>query len=151
MKLLTFNVKKEKFNEYSLCIFMILFLCLNIQLPLFINKLIDTDIGYLILIFFGICLFLKNNNPLVGLFGLLVIFRILNNASMKTGKKYIKKYVPSEKKKYKEMMKFNPDPYKFSELEEEMASNVENNYNLKEINNENVLPLFSSNLNSKLL
>ena len=49
------------------------------------------------------------------------------------------------------MLKFNPEPYKFTQLEEEMVSNIENNYNTKEQNNENILPIFSSKLNSKYI
>ena len=151
MKILNFNVRKEKFNDYSLCIFMILFLCLDIQFPLFINNLIDTNVGYGMLILLGLSMFFYYKNPLVGLFALLVIFRILTNASSKTGRINIKKYVPSEKKKYTQMLKFNPEPYKFTQLEEEMVSNIENNYNTKEQNNENILPIFSSKLNSKYI
>ena len=145
MRFLTFKARKEQINEYFICIFLILLICIDFELPDNITNKIDSLFGYFIFSLFGFSMFFTYDNPLVGLLSLLFIFKLLSKCSKQTGNVYIKKHIPSEKKKYKEMMLFNPEPYEFNNLEEEMISNIKSEYNEREINNENVYLIFLSN------
>ena len=96
---------------------------LNLQTPLFISQVIDTTFGSVVLLLLGLSLFMQVN-PIIGVLGLAVIFKIIRRANVNTGSYAMNNYLPSEDLKLKHMKAYNVEngPGKFERtLEEELV------------------------------
>lgn len=108
-------LRKERV-EYSLVAVLVLFVLLDVQLPAFLNAFIDTLMGRLVLMGGAVALLMVH--PVLGAVALVAAYMIVHRAEKSTGNYQVRKFVPSEYNKNKQLSAFNQFPVT---LEEEMV------------------------------
>lgn len=113
-------LKKDNMAELVLVILLIIYLIMGYKTPEFLANVIDTLIGKIVILLIVIYLFM-NVNPILAVLALLVAFDLVRKSSMVTGIDSLKKYEPSEEKKYSQFTAFNQFPYT---LEQEVVKKM---------------------------
>lgn len=135
MKDLTF-----KTQDMILAIVFVVYLISNMKLSSFLEKLIDTTSGNIVVVIMALFVF-KMFNPLVGVLALIVAYELMRRSSVSNSNILLKQEVPSEKSKQHEMEVLNKESKKRT-LEEEMIDDVKV-YVSDDATPSNVKPLLS--------
>ena len=98
----------------------VLYLIMGYQTPEPVANFVDTFYGKTIVFFFVLLLFCYGH-PILAVLGLLVAFDLIRRSSLTTGIDALKKWEPSEEKKYSQFTAFNQFPYT---LEQEVVAKM---------------------------
>ena len=120
MESLTDLFKKQHMGELVLVILFIVYLILGLKTPEPIANIIDTLVGKIVIILIVIYLFM-HANPILAVLALFVAFDLIRRSSAATGIDALKKYAPSEEKKFTQFTAFNQFPYT---LEQEVVAKM---------------------------
>ena len=112
--------KKENMGQVILSVLFIIYLIMGYKTPENIANVIDTFYGKTI-IFGMVLLMFFYGNPILAVLGLFVAFDLIRRSSMVTGIDALKKYEPSEEKKFSQFTALNQFPYT---LEQEVVSKM---------------------------
>lgn len=112
--------KKQHMGELVLVILFIVYLILGLKTPEPIANIIDTLVGKIVIILIVIYLFM-HANPILAVLALFVAFDLIRRSSAATGIDALKKYAPSEEKKFSQFTAFNQFPYT---LEQEVVAKM---------------------------
>ena len=129
-----------KTQDLLLAVTFVIYLISNMKLPSFLEKLIDTTSGNIVVVIMALSVF-KIFNPLVGVLALIVAYELMRRSSVSNSNILLKQEVPSEKSKQHEMEVLNKESKKRT-LEEEMVDNVKV-YVSDDATPSNVKPLLS--------
>lgn len=122
--------KKENMGQVILSILFIIYLIMGYKTPENIANVIDTFYGKTI-IFGMVLLMFFYGNPILAVLGLFVAFDLIRRSSMVTGIDALKKYEPSEEKKFSQFTALNQFPYTLEqEVVSKMAPIVQSGYTL---------------------
>ena len=112
--------KKENMGQVILSVLFIIYLIMGYKTPENIANVIDTFYGKTII--FGIVLLMFfYGNPILAVLGLFVAFDLIRRSSLVTGIDALKKYEPSEERKFSQFTALNQFPYT---LEQEVVSKM---------------------------
>lgn len=109
--------ERKNLGQLTLIILFFIYLIMGFKTPYGLAVLIDTIVGKVIIILIVIILF-AICNPILGILGFFVAYKLLLSSTIETGTYGKQNYVPSEEKKYAEMINHNQYPYT---LEQEMV------------------------------
>ena len=112
--------KKENMGQVILSVLFIIYLIMGYKTPENIANMIDTFYGKTI-IFFMVLLMFFYGNPILAVLGLFVAFDLIRRSSLVTGIDALKKYEPSEERKFTQFTALNQFPYT---LEQEVVSKM---------------------------
>jgi hypothetical protein len=112
--------KKENTGSVILGILFVIYLIMGYKTPEPIANIVDTFYGKTILFFFVLLLFCYAN-PILAVLGVFVAFDLIRRSSLATGIDALKKWEPSEEKKYSQFTAFNQFPYT---LEQEVVAKM---------------------------
>ena len=122
--------KKENMGQVILSVLFIIYLIMGYKTPENIANVIDTFYGKTI-IFGMVLLMFFYGNPILAVLGLFVAFDLIRRSSMVTGIDALKKYEPSEEKKFSQFTALNQFPYTLEqEVVSKMAPIVQSGYTL---------------------
>jgi len=113
-------IKKENLGQTILSILFILYLIMGYKTPESIANVVDTMYGKII-IFLAVILMFCYANPILAVLGLFVAFTLIRSSSAATGINALKKYEPSEERKFSQFSAWNQFPYT---LEQEVVSKM---------------------------
>jgi len=113
-------VNKKNIGETILAFLFFIYLLLNTKPPSSLAKVIDTVYGKAIVVVIALILFVKTN-PILGVLGFFVAYQLIQKSTVSTGTYGLKKYLPTEKKKYSNMTEYNQFPYT---LEQEVVKKM---------------------------
>ena len=91
--------KKEHMGQSILCLLFVLYLIMGYKTPENIANWVDTFYGKT-LIFFIVILLFCYANPVLAVLGFFVAFELIRRSSIATGLNSLKKYEPTEEKKF---------------------------------------------------
>ena len=120
MKQVLNKIKVEKKEHLILVVLLIIYIVLDIHLPEFFVKAVDSIFGKIVLYILAIHIFL-NVNKVAGVLAFIAAYTMIKRASKQTGTFAIQNYLPSEASKGMDFSKFNDFPYT---LEEEEVSRM---------------------------
>jgi len=112
--------KKGHTGELILAILFIIYLIMGYKTPEPIADMIDSLGGKIVLFIIVVYMFM-NSNPVVAVLALFVAFDMIRRSSVTTGVDALRKYAPSEQKKYSQFSAFNQFPYT---LEQEVVKKM---------------------------
>jgi len=114
----TFTVLFERKNlgQLTLIILFFIYLIMGYKTPHSLAVLIDTILGKIFVILIAFILF-AICNPILGILAFFVAYKLLMSSTMETGSYGKLHYIPTEEKKYADMINNNQFPYT---LEQEM-------------------------------
>ena len=113
-------IKKENMGQLILSVLFIIYLIMGYKTPESIANVIDTFYGKTIIFFIVLILFCCAN-PILAVLGLFVAFDLIRRSSITTGIDALKKYQPTEEKKFSQFSAWNQFPYT---LEQEVVSKM---------------------------
>ena len=116
MKQVLNKIKVEKREHMILIVLLIIYILLDVQMPMFMVKAIDTIYGKIVLYVLAINIF-ANVNKVAGVLAFIAAYTMIDRASKQTGTFAISNYLPSEEKKILDFSKFNDYPYSLEEEE----------------------------------
>jgi len=149
MEYLNDLLKKKNTLQLILTLLIIVYLVLDFSPPQSVADLLDNNISKIIIALLAIMLF-SYSNPILGILGLFVAYKLITQSSFITGSQALAQYCPSEEKKWSPFSETNQFPYT---LEQEMVNKMtpqrfnvdyinpsfepllENNYNASSISN----------------
>jgi len=108
---------KKNLGQLLLLILFCIYLITGYKMPHALAVLIDTIWGKIIIILIALILFAVCN-PILGIIGFFVAYKLLTTSTIETGSYGQRHFIPSEEKKYSEMINNNKYPYT---LEQEMV------------------------------
>ena len=114
------NVNNMMGGQFVLLIIFIVYIVFNVPTPEPIASLIDSTIGYVIVIAL-FALMAVNLNPIITLIGVFAIYLLFKRSSISTGSLAMTKYLPSENVKGQYLNAFNQFPVT---LEEEVVQQM---------------------------
>ena len=114
--------KKLNKMHHLLGLLIVAFIVFPVPLPFEIASLVDTKLGSLVVIVFGITVFLMVN-PLLGLLSFIAGYVLLHRAAVATGSEVLRKYLPNEDQKHQDMLQLHT-LQNGKTLEEEAVSNI---------------------------
>ena len=101
---------KKNLGQLTLLILFFIYLIMGYKMPHGLAILIDTIWGKIIVILIAFILFAVCN-PILGILGFFVAYKILTSSTIETGSYGKLHYIPSEEKKYADMINNNKYPY----------------------------------------
>jgi hypothetical protein len=110
------KIKVEKREHLILVVLLIIYILLDIQLPIFLAKAVDSIYGKIVLYLLALYIFL-NVNKVAGVLAFVAAYTMLKRASMQSGTFAIRNYLPSEESKVMDFSQFNDFPYSLEEEE----------------------------------
>jgi hypothetical protein len=113
-------LKKRNMPELVLIVLFIIYLAMGYETPEVIANLIDTPFGKVLVVLFALLLF-AYSNPILGILGLLVAYKLIQSATSITGTAALEKYYPTEEKKWSPFTPAHQFPYT---LEQEMVKKM---------------------------
>jgi len=113
-------IKKENLGQTILSILFILYLIMGYKTPESIANVVDTVYGKIIVLLVVILMFCYAN-PILAVLGLFVAFTLIRSSSMATGIDALKRYEPTEERKFSQFSAWNQFPYT---LEQEVVSKM---------------------------
>lgn len=115
--------KKRNMAQLVLVILFIIYLVMGYETPEVMANLIDTPFGKVLVALFALILF-GYSNPVLGVLGLVVAYRLIQSATAKTGLAALEEYYPTEEKKWTPFTPAHQFPYT---LEQEMVKRMASN------------------------
>jgi hypothetical protein len=106
----------EKREHLILSILLIIYILLEVHLPRFLSRAVDSIFGKVALyllalhIFFNVC-------KVAGVLALVAVYTMIKRASLTSGSFALREYLPSEERKVMDFSKFNDYPYTLEEEE----------------------------------
>ncbi len=110
------KIKVEKREHMILIVLLIIYILLDVQMPMFMAKSVDTIYGKIVLYLLALTIFLNVNN-VVGVLAFIAAYIMIDRASKQSGTFAVRNYLPSEEKKVLDFSKFNEYPYTLEEEE----------------------------------
>jgi len=114
------SFKKKNMGELLLGILFIIYLIMGYKTPTFLANVVDNIYGKVVVILAALLLF-ANTNPILGVLGFFVAYMLITNSEKVTGTFGLNNYLPTEKKKYTALTKYNQFPYT---LEQEVVKKM---------------------------
>jgi hypothetical protein len=102
--------EKKNLGQLTLIILFLVYLIMGYNIPYSLAVLIDSVWGKVIVIGLAIILFAQSN-PILGILGFLVAYKLIMSSTIESGNYGIQNYIPTEEKKYEEMINNNVYPY----------------------------------------
>lgn len=112
--------KQYKSGEIILGVLLICYILTNMGPPQMIAEGIDSVLGKLLIFCFILYLFVQRHFVL-GILSIWAFYDLMRKSSAMTGNDALKRWMPTEQKKYSELSAFNQFPYT---LEQEMVSKM---------------------------
>mgnify|MGYP006143607129 CR=1 FL=1 len=129
MKILKSVIKTEQQHQLFLTIVFIIYILFDVQLPHVLANMIDSLTGNIVVSLLALSLFMYTT-PMLGILGFVVAYIMIARSSSKKGAPLNNNYIPSEKSKMKNLIKYN-DASEFSKyneypdtLEQEMVAKM---------------------------
>jgi hypothetical protein len=116
----TINVNNMIGGQFFLLVIFIIYIVFNVPTPEPIASLIDSTLGYVIIIAL-FALMAVNLNPIITLVGVFAIYLLFKRSSISTGSLAMTKFLPSENLKGQYLNAFNQFPVT---LEEEVVQQM---------------------------
>jgi len=120
MKSFSTLMKKENMGQLILCILFVLYLVMGYKTPDSVANFVDTFYGKIIVFIIVIFMFCYTS-PILAVLGLFVAFDLIRRSSVVTGIDALKKYEPTEERKFSQFSAWNQFPYT---LEQEVVSKM---------------------------
>jgi hypothetical protein len=122
MKYIEDLLKKRNMAQLVLVVLFIIYLSMGYDTPDMLANIIDTSFGKLLVALFALLLF-AYSNPILGVLGLVVAYRLIQSATAKTGLAALDEYAPTEEKKWSPFNARHQFPYTLEqEIVKQMAS-----------------------------
>jgi len=102
--------EKKNLGQLTLVILFLIYLIMGYDIPYSLAVLIDSIWGKVIVVGLAIILFAKSN-PILGILGFFVAYKLIMSSSIESGNYGIHNYIPTEEKKYADMINNNVYPY----------------------------------------
>ena len=102
--------EKKTLPHTILAILFVIYLITGYKMPDNVADAIDTNIGKLVIVICALALF-AYSNPILGVLGLFVAYKLIQTANVKTGMAAMEKYYPTEQKKWSPFNATNQFPY----------------------------------------
>jgi hypothetical protein len=102
--------EKKNMGQLTLIILFFIYLIMGYDIPYSLAILIDSIWGKVIVVGLAIILFAQTN-PILGILGFFVAYKLIISSSIESGNYGIQNYIPTEEKKYAEMINNNVYPY----------------------------------------
>jgi hypothetical protein len=116
-------LKKRNMSQLILVILFIIYLLMGYETPEMIANVVDTPFGKVLVALFALILF-AYSNPILGVLGLVVAYRLIQSATATTGLAALEQYAPTEEKKWTPFTPRHQFPYTLEqEIVKKMASN----------------------------
>jgi hypothetical protein len=109
-KTLTELFEKKNLGQLTLLILFLIYLVMGYKMPYSFAILIDNIWGKIAVIIIALILFAVCN-PILGIIGLFVAYKLLTSSAIETGSYGKDHYIPSEEKKMANMINNNKYPY----------------------------------------
>ena len=116
----TINVNNAMGGQFVLLVVFIVYIVCNVPTPEPIASLIDSTLGYVVVIAL-FALMAVNLNPIITLVGVFAIYLLFKRSSISTGSLAMTKFLPSENAKGQYLNAFNQFPVT---LEEEVVQQM---------------------------
>lgn len=150
-KLKNMKTLKDLFNpknnlELMLFVIFIIYIVFNVNTPNFLVPLINNNLAYITIILVAFYI-LMNCNPILGVLAFIVAYTIIKRSSFSSPNYVMNNYIPSEKNKEDDLIRYNSNPN--PSLEEEIVSNMpvlNTNHNVDDDNS--VQPILDSSIDS---
>ena len=129
MKILKSVIKTEQQHQLLLTVVFIIYILFDIQLPHVLANMVDSLTGNIVVALLALSLFVYTT-PMLGILGFIVAYIMVTRSSSKKGSALNKKYIPSEKSKMNNFIKYNEatEFSKYNEyprtLEEDMVAQM---------------------------
>ena len=102
--------ERKNLGQLALLILFLIYLIMGYKMPYALAFMIDTIWGKITVIIIAFILFAACN-PILGIIGFFVAYKLLTSSTIETGSYGKQHYIPSEDKKYAEMINNNQYPY----------------------------------------
>jgi len=102
--------ERKNIGQATLVILFLIYLIMGYPIPYSLAVLIDNIWGKTIIIIISLILF-SVCNPILGIIGFFVAYKLIMSSSIETGNYGKENYIPTEEKKYAEMINNNEYPY----------------------------------------
>jgi len=102
--------EKKNLGQLILIILFLIYLIMGYNIPYNLAILIDSIWGKVIIIGIAIILFAQCN-PILGILGFFVAYKLIMSSTIESGNYGIQNYIPTEEKRYAEMINNNKFPY----------------------------------------
>jgi hypothetical protein len=102
--------EKKNMGQLTLIILFFIYLIMGYDIPYSLAILIDSIWGKVIVVGLAIILFAQTN-PILGILGFFVAYKLIMSSYIESGNYGIQNYIPTEEKKYAEMINNNVYPY----------------------------------------
>lgn len=109
-------------GDYMILLVFFVYLLSNVDFPMAINDKLNTTLGNLMIVVFAIMI-LGNRSALVGVFGLIVAYEMINRVSYGSANMMIHEATPEEDKKKQDFNKMNQN-VKETTLEENIVNEM---------------------------
>jgi len=120
MKFLKDLMKAEKKHSLVLELLFVIYIMFDIDTPLEVAKLVDTQLGNVIVMLLGLTMFAAAG-PIAGILGLLAAYTLIKRSNLKTGGILMQSENKAEEIKMTMLKKFNDFP---KTLEEEVVAEM---------------------------
>lgn len=120
MKFLKDLMKAEKKHSLVLELLFVIYIIFDIDTPLEVAKLVDTQLGNAMVMLLGLSMFAAAG-PIAGILGLLAAYTLIKRSNLKTGGILLQSENKAEEIKMKMLKKFNDFP---KTLEEEVVADM---------------------------
>jgi hypothetical protein len=120
MKFFKDLMKAEKKHSLVLELLFVIYIIFDIDTPLELAKLVDTQLGNVVVALLGLTMFAAAG-PIAGILGLLVAYTLIKRSSLKTGGVLLQSENKAEEIKMDMLKKFNDFP---KSLEEEVVADM---------------------------
>jgi hypothetical protein len=112
--------EKRNSGELILSVLFIIYLVMGFKLPEPLANVIDTLVGKIVVAIFALALF-SYTNPILGVLGVFVAYKIIMSASMVTGTGALEMFAPTEARKWSQFSPMHQFPYT---LEQEVVKKM---------------------------
>ena len=102
--------EKKNVSQLILTILFLIYLVIGYKMPYDLAVLLDNIWGKIIIIIIAIVLFAVCN-PILGILGFFVAYKLIMTSNIDSGNYGIQHYIPTEEKKYADMINNNKYPY----------------------------------------
>lgn len=112
--------EKRNTGELILSVLFIIYLVMGFQIPEPLANIIDTVVGKIVVVMFALLLF-SYTNPILGVLGVFVAYKIIMSASMVTGTGALEMFAQTESRKWSQFSPMHQFPYT---LEQEVVKKM---------------------------
>ena len=120
MKFVKDLMKAEKKHSLVLELLFVIYIMFNIDTPIELAKLVDTQLGNIVVALLGLTMFAAAG-PIAGILGLLAAYTLIKRSSLKTGGVLLQSENKAEEIKMDMLNQFNDFP---KSLEEEVVADM---------------------------